>query len=159
MGMHPVEPGIQAGARGGRNSNHGQGGIDSQGEIDGFLHVEIHVGEEVRLVDQHQTGSGKHVRILEGFIVPLGHRQHHDLGLLAQVKSSRAHQIAHVLYQQHAFNGRRQSGQGLADHQGIQMTALARIDLQGRRTGGSNALCVKASLLVTFDHTHGHPGF
>jgi hypothetical protein len=48
----------------------------------------------------------------------------------------------------------RASLHGVADHVGVEVAALAGVDLDGRRAGGADALGVVAGLLVAFDHRH-----
>jgi hypothetical protein len=43
------------------------------------------------------------------------------------------------------------------DHLGVEVAALAGVDLQRRRAGGADAVGVDAGLLVAFDHRHRQP--
>ncbi|MNC37238.1 hypothetical protein D3C75_857940 [compost metagenome] len=38
------------------------------------------------------------------------------------------------------------------DHLGVQMAALAGVDLHGRHAGGTDAIRIGAGLLIPFDH-------
>jgi len=43
----------------------------------------------------------------------------------------------------------------MADHVGVEMAALAGVDLHGGHAGSADALGVVGGLLVAFDHRHG----
>ena len=45
----------------------------------------------------------------------------------------------------------------VCDHGGVEVAALAGVDLQRRRAGGADALGIDAGLLVAFDHRHRQP--
>jgi hypothetical protein len=46
--------------------------------------------------------------------------------------------------------------EGGLDHRGVEVAALAGVDLQRGRAGGADAVGVVAGLLVALDHGHGH---
>ena len=71
---------------------------------------------------------------------------------LAQIESRRAHQVADVLDQQQAIVSQREFLHRMAHHVGIEMAALAGIDLHCGHAGGANTVSVEAGLLVALDH-------
>ena len=46
--------------------------------------------QQVDLVENQEVGGSEHVRILERFVVALGHRKNHHLGALAEIEKSGA---------------------------------------------------------------------
>src|SRR3984957_2438231 len=61
------------------------------------LHLEVHVGQEIDLVDENEACVAEHVRVLEGFVRSLGHRRDDHPILLSEVEHRRTDQIADVL--------------------------------------------------------------
>ena len=74
--------------------------IDAPGVLDGLLDVEVEVGQQVALVEQHQVGGAEHVGILERLVLALGDREDHHLVRLAEIEGGRADEVADVLDQQ-----------------------------------------------------------
>ena len=68
-------------------------------------HIEIHILQQVDLVQQHQAGGTKHVRVFDRFVLAFGHRQNGYLVRLSQIKGRRADQIADVFDQQQGILG------------------------------------------------------
>jgi hypothetical protein len=52
----------------------------------------------------------------------------------------------------------RQPREGIGHHLGVQVAALAGVDLDGRGAGGADAVGVVRRLLVAFDHRHRQAG-
>ena len=50
------------------------------------FNIEIDMGQQVRLGDDHDLGGSEHVRVFERLVVALGDREHHDLGALAEIE-------------------------------------------------------------------------
>jgi hypothetical protein len=125
--------------------------IDLPGVADRQLDAEGNVGQQIDLVEQHQRGGMKHVRVLERLVFSLGHRKDHHLVRLAKIEGRRTDEIADVLDQQQRIVGRRQLVEGVANHVRVEMTALAGIDLHRRRAGGADPFGVAAGLLVALD--------
>ena len=71
---------------------------------------------------------------------------------LAQVEAGGTDQIADVLDQQQAVVVQPSCCMRLSHHVGIQMTALAGIDLQRGCAGGADARGIVVGLLVALDH-------
>ncbi len=94
----------------------------------------------------------EHVRVLDGLVFPFGDRQYGHLVCLTQVEGSGTDQVAHVFDEQHAAIFRLEAVQGMTDHVGIQVTALARVDLQGADAGLTDPVGIVGCLLITFDH-------
>ncbi len=90
-----------------------------------------------------------------GFSSPLGDREDRHLVLLAEIEAGGADQIAHVLDKEDASFIGGQLVTGVVDHFGVQMTALAGVDLHGRHASGTNAIRIGAGLLIPFDHGAG----
>ncbi len=121
------------------------------GVLRGALEVEVHVRQQVDLVQQHQIGGTEHVRILERLVLALGGREHHHAAPLPQVEQRRAHEVAHVLDHHHRPGGGRQLGEAARHHLGVEVAAGARVDLHRRRPGGADALAVVRGRLVAFE--------
>ena len=64
------------------------------------VQVDLEIGEQIDLGDHRQRGLEEHQRVLEWLVFTLGHRQQHDLAMLADVELGRTHQVAHVLHDQ-----------------------------------------------------------
>ena len=81
----------------GRELKDGDGRIDTAGHLQAACDVEIQVGEEVDLVEEHDRGIVKHLRILERLVLSLGDGEHDDLVVFSQVEGRGADQVPHVL--------------------------------------------------------------
>ena len=105
--------------------------IDPQRMGEADADVEIEMRQQVGLVEQHEIGGDEHVGIFERLVLAFGHRQHHHLVRLAEVESRRADQIADILDEQQRAWHELQRLEGVADHMGVEVAALAGIDLDG----------------------------
>ena len=71
---------------------------------------------------------------------------------LAEVELGRADEVAYVLDEEHGLVFRHEVLERVAHHRGVEMAALARVDLQGSHARGAYALGVVRGLLVALDH-------
>src|SRR4051794_5160181 len=60
--------------------------VDRTGMSGTEIEVEVHVGQQVDLVDEHQSCRGEHVRVLQRLVGSLGYRDDHDLAVLAEIE-------------------------------------------------------------------------
>ena len=99
--LQPVVPGLHpvAGDRGHLQHPRARAELPDVGRVP--PDVEVHVGQQVGLADQHDVGPAEHVRVLDRLVRALGYRREHDPGRLAQVEQRRADQVAHVLDDDH----------------------------------------------------------
>lgn len=147
----PCIPGIHPLAGPARNLKDRNPRAHPPGHLQAFLDIEIHVGEQVDLVEQHNVCRVEHIRIFEGFVLPLGNRQNHHFVMLSQIKRSGANQITHVFDEEEIQRVQIEFLGGMPNHVGIEMAAGAGVDLPGRHAGGGNALRIVVGLLVPFD--------
>ncbi|CDW93714.1 hypothetical protein THICB2_400015 [Thiomonas sp. CB2] len=126
--------------------------VDAQCGVDAAINVEIQVGEEVDLVDQHDVRSVEHVWVFQRLVLALGHRENGHLVRLAEIEGRWTDQVAHILDEQHASLLRVELGDGVADHVGVQVAALAGVDLHAAHAGGADAVGVERGFLVAFDY-------
>ena len=129
--LDPGEPGRHslAGAR--RDGEDLQAGIDPQRIRHAGGDVELEMRQQVALVQQHEVGGGEHVGILQRLVLAFGDRQHHHLVRLAEVEGGRADQVADILDEQQAARRGGELVERMADHVGVEMAALAGVDLHG----------------------------
>jgi len=72
-----------------------------------------------------------------GFVLAFGHRQYRHLVRFAQIEGCRTDQVADVLDQQQAVVGQCEFLHRVSNHVGIEMAALAGIDLNCGHAGGA----------------------
>jgi len=116
------------------------------------VHVEGDAGREVHLVEQQHGGGGDDVGVLGGLVIALGHTEHADLQILAQIEAHRADQVAHVLDEQQVDRIEVQLPHRLADLVGVEAAALAGVDLHDMRGPASESLGVARGGQVADDH-------
>ena len=104
--QQPFQPRRQALTRGGGKLKHLDVRVDTAGIVHTARHIKADIGQQIGLIDHQQRGRCKHVRVFEGFVVPLGDRHHHHLGRFAQIPQRRTHQIADVFNHQQGLWGR-----------------------------------------------------
>jgi len=73
---------------------------------------------------------------------------------LAEVEARRAHEIADVLDHEDCTCRRYEPVDSLADHVGVEVTALAGVDLDSARAGRADPIGVVARFLVALDDDH-----
>ena len=96
IGREPSPPLRDAFAGGCRHADRANRGIDAAGIFLALVEVELDVGREVDLVDDHQIGRGKHVGIFKRLVVAFGDGNDHHLVRFAEIKLGRAHEVADV---------------------------------------------------------------
>ena len=69
-----------------------------------------------------------------------------------EIERRRADQVADILDEQEPLLDWRQAIERGADHRGVEVTALAGVDLYCRNAGGANPLGVVRGLLIALDH-------
>jgi len=151
---HPVQPRFQTITGSGRQLQNLQVGIHPPRIVQALFHIEIHMRQQVGLVQQHQPGGGEHVGVLQWFVLTFCDGQHHHFMRLAEIKIRWADQIADILDEQHPAFWQRQISQGMTHPVRIKVTTLAGIDLHGWRPSGLNALGVASGLLVAANDRH-----
>ena len=60
--------------------------IDSSHVAETAVNAEIDMGQQVRLGDDHDTGSPEYVRVFQRLVIAFGDREHNDLGALAEIE-------------------------------------------------------------------------
>ena len=103
--LKPVQPVVKAGAGGGRHLQHLDAGVDAPRQLDAARHVELHMRQQVDLVQDHEPGGGEHVGVLERLVLALGDGQDRHLGALTQIPQRRADQVADIFDEQQAGSG------------------------------------------------------
>src|ERR1700722_2787707 len=93
----PVIPGLDAIAGGGRDLQQQRLRRRHPQIRHVLLDVEVHVREQVGLVQQDEVGLAEHVRVLQRLVGALGDGGQYDAGFLAEVEQSRADKVADVL--------------------------------------------------------------
>jgi len=176
--VQPVQPGVHALACGGRELEDLDGGVHTSGQLDAARDVELHVRQQVGLVEDHQLRGREHVGVLQRLVLALGHRQDRNLGGFAQVPHGGADQVADVLDEQQAAAFAMvvvivrmtepvpvpvpmivivvavavQLRKRLGHHGRVEVATLAGVDLDRGGAGGADAVGVEAGLLVALDH-------
>ena len=140
--LEPGEPAGKAFAGSSGDQDHLDSGPNAARIADRRVDVEIHVRQQVDLVQDEEIRRVEHVRILERLVVAFRHRQDHDLVRLAQIERRRADEIADVLDQQQAVVGELELRKRVRDHLRVQMTALSGVDLHRSRAGRAHAIGV-----------------
>ena len=153
--LEPVEPIGEAFAGSSGNQDHLDSGPNAARVADCRLDVEVHVRQQVDLVQDEEVRRVKHVRILERLVVAFRHRQNHDLVRLAQIERRRAHEVAHVLDQQQAVVGELELRKRVRDHLRVQVAPLSGVDLHCSRARLAHAIGVARCLLVALDDGDG----
>ena len=154
----PVDPAFHTVALRRRNLHHLDRWIHASRVLDAVVDREIHVRQQVHLVQQHHRSGAEHIRIFQRLVLALGDRQHDDLVGLAEIERRRAHEIADVLDEKHRIVFGLKTLQRALDHAGVEMAALAGIDLQCARAGRADPVGVVRGLLVALDHRHREGG-
>src|SRR5215831_1286012 len=113
--------------------------------------VEVDVGQQVGLADQHEAGAAEHVRVLDRLVGALGDRGEHHAVRLAQVEQGRADQVPHVLDYHHRAVRGVQRGEGLADHRGVEVAPGSGVDLHYLAACRAHPVRVQRGLLVPLD--------
>ena len=85
-------------------------------------------------------------------VLALGGREHHDLVRFPKIERRRAHQIADILDEQKSIRDGGQTIERGTDHRGIEVAALAGVDLYRRNASGADPLGVVRGLLIALDH-------
>ncbi len=123
------------------------------------VRVELHVRQEIDLVQDEQVRRMEHVRILERLVLAFGDREDHDLVRFAQIERGGADEIADVFDQQQAAVDRLQRRQRMAHHVRVEVAAPAGVDLHGGSAGRADAIGVERGLLVALDHRNRNAAF
>ena len=93
------------------------------------------VRQEIDLREQHEIGLAEHHRVLERLVLALGHREHHDVGGLAEVVDGGADQVADVLDEEVVELAPRQVVQRVVHHLRVEMARRAGRDRRGGDAG------------------------
>ena len=78
--------------------------------------------QQVNFTQHHGIRGSEHHRVLGRLVVALGHRQQCHVGVVPEVETGRADQVADILDEQHAVVDM-QPVEGLVDHFRVQVTA------------------------------------
>ena len=113
--------------------------------------ADIPAGAKVA-VPSDPTNEGRALKVLEHAGLIKLKLEEHDLVSLAEVELGRADEVAYVLDEEHGLVFRHEVLERVAHHRGVEMAALARVDLQGSHARGAYALGVVRGLLVALDH-------
>ena len=97
-----------------------------------LLLVEVEVRHRVDLVEDDRLGDLEDARVLVRLVVALGHRQDHDLRVLAQVEVGGTHQVADVLDDDQVELLERQRVDRALDHVALEVAGAAGVDLDRR---------------------------
>jgi len=71
-------------------------GVDFAGIGDASLNVEFDIGQQIGLVDHHQIGGIKHIRVFERFVFAFGYGENDHLMGFAQIERGRTHGMAGI---------------------------------------------------------------
>ena len=110
--------------------------------LDRLLHVEIRVGEQIGLGNHHGVGSLKDDRVLDEFVMPLGHAQDDHAEVFPQIETSGADQVAHVFDHQCVDLGQIEVLGSRGDHHGVKVACPVRVNLHYGHTQGVDPLGV-----------------
>ena len=114
------------------------------------IEIEVEVGQEVDLVDDHDVGRAEHDRVLEGLLFAFGDREDHCPGVLADIELGRADQVADVLDHDEVEVGERQPGERGADHRGVEVAfaaeAVGGVDQRDGRAEAGEAIGIDRGL-------------
>lgn len=152
---NPAEPLVKAGTIAGRDLDYFYVGVDLACVGYCPAHIEIEVGQQIRLVEDHEGSRSEHVRILQRLILPLRDRKDDDPGVLTQIEHRWTDKVANVFDHDDGSRGRLEFRKSTRDHIGLEVTSCARVHLHGRGTGVSNAFAVVDGRLIALDHKEG----
>ena len=151
---------LDALARAGAELDRLDAGMDRVEVVQVALHVEVHVREQVELVDHDQLAGAEHQRVLERLVLALGDRGDHDPHVLADPELGRADEVADVLDDQQVDLLQRQRGERGADHVRVQVAlaaeAVARVELDDRQVQRGEPVGVERALHVALQHPGAH---
>ena len=97
-----------------------------------IIQVELHVGQQIGFVQDQRVDAPIDIRILVRLIVPLGNTGNQDIRVRAEAKRGRTDQVTNVLDDQQSDLVQRQAGEGITDHDRIQVAIAASVDLYDR---------------------------
>lgn len=152
---NPAEPLVKAGTIAGRDLDYFYVGVDLARVAYCPAHIEIEVGQQIRLVEDHQGSRSEHVRILQRLILSLRDRKDDDPGVLTQIEHRWTNKVANVFDHDDGSRGRLEFRKSTRDHIGLEVTSCARVHLHGRSSGASNAFAVVDGRLIALDHKEG----
>lgn len=115
--------------------------------------IEIHIGQKIHFVKEHDVRVVKHGWIFERLVLALSYTQNDDLVVFAQIERSRTDKVSHILDQENIQGIQVKVLKGVADHMGIQMAPGSGVNLPNRNPGGSDPHRVIVSLLVALDYS------
>jgi hypothetical protein len=122
----------------------------------GALHIKVHVGQQIDLIEQHGGGNVKHERIFLGLVVALGNAQKRHLAILAHVELGRADQIADVFDEKDVEAVRSRLLAASWTWELVRWAAALGVDLHGLGAGGGHAAGIVVGLQVALDDGHVH---
>ena len=66
----------------------------------GNLYIEIHIGQEIDLVEDHRTGTVEKEWVFFRLVVAFGYAEQGDLGVFAAIEFDGANEVPHVFDEQ-----------------------------------------------------------
>ena len=96
----PRVPFFEPFARAARNLKEGQIRIEVAGMAGGNLYIEIYIGQEIDLVEDHRTGTVEKERVFFRLVVAFGHAEQGDLGVFAAIEFDGANEVPYVFDEQ-----------------------------------------------------------
>jgi len=151
-GRKPLVPAAHSFASLAGNIENEDIGVHLASHLLALFGIEIHVGQKVHFVEEHNIGVVEHGRILERLVLALGYAQNDYLVVFTQIEGGRTDKVSHILDQENIELLQVERLKGMADHMGIQMTSCAGVDLPYRNSGGRDPHGIIVGLLVSFDN-------
>lgn len=138
----------------GRHQDKFKGRVQLPCILNGGLHAEIDIGEQVGLVDDAKVRRLEHVGIFQRLVVAFSHTDHHHTLLFTQVEHGRTDQISDILDEKDTVILNFKLFHSLVHHAGIEVTTRTGVDLDGRGARFLDPFGVAGGLLITFNNEH-----
>jgi len=120
------------------------------------IEIKRNVRQQVDFVDDDQLSRMKNIGILERLVIALRDTDDGCPHRLPQVKQCRAYQIADIFNKQQTFISGSECFQRSVDHFCIEVTTLARVDLDYRHARRGNPVGIIGCLLIALDDAAGY---
>src|ERR1035437_4144619 len=157
--IEPIEPAVHACAAYRRQSQYLDFRVYQPRIFHTLPDIKLDMRQQVYFSQHHEVGGCEYVRILEWFVFAFGYGKDHDLVCLPQIEFGRADEVADIFDEQKRAIRDIYTLERVSHHVGFQVAARASVDLDRRRSGGANTLCVVTGLLVALDDGDWQPAF
>jgi len=150
--FEPVGPFAKTLAGLARDLKNWRGGVELAEVSEEDLVIEITVRQQVHLVQHERADFVEQQRILGRFVVAFGDTENADLRVFAEVKLSRAGDVADVLNEHQVERIEVQFAETALDERRFQVTRPAREQLDHRHAELRDPVAIAGRRDVTFEH-------